>query len=256
MTTDTTTLTGTITETMEHIPHPKNFTDTLISTPSSFSDVSNTDIFIVIFGAFILSMFIAFIYKQTFKGKKYNQNYVQSLVMLAVIIALVMLLVGSNIARAFTMAGALSIIRFRNNIKDTRDIGFLFFALAIGMAMWTQFYMLGFIWTICIWAIFYFLFRFNIFKDNRKISKKPEEQSIEIEVKEIVKFNNNFKDLTNGFKSSFTLQRLSEKEDKSVSHITYNIKNSWDVDILELIEKIKKIPEVSWVKFIWNNSWK
>lgn len=53
-----------------------------------------------------------------------------------------MCIVGSNVARAFTMAGALSIIRFRNNIKDTRDIGFIFFALAIGMAMGTQFYAL------------------------------------------------------------------------------------------------------------------
>ena len=50
------------------------------------------------------------------------------------ITALVIMVIGNNLARAFGLVGALSIIRFRTAIKDTQDIVFIFFALAVGMA--------------------------------------------------------------------------------------------------------------------------
>ena len=54
----------------------------------------------------------------------------QTLVLLGMVISLIMLVVGSNIARAFALVGALSIIRFRNAIKETRDVGFIFLVMA------------------------------------------------------------------------------------------------------------------------------
>jgi len=45
--------------------------------------------------------------------------------------------------RVFSMVGALSIIRFRNAVKETRDVGFIFFTMAIGMAVGTKFYLLA-----------------------------------------------------------------------------------------------------------------
>jgi len=54
--------------------------------------------------------------------------------MLAMVVGLVMMVIGNSIARAFSLVGALSIIRFRTVVKDNRDIAFIFFALAAGMA--------------------------------------------------------------------------------------------------------------------------
>ena len=51
------------------------------------------------------------------------------------IISVVMVIIGDSIARAFSLVGALSIIRFRTAIEDPRDIGFVFYALAMGMAV-------------------------------------------------------------------------------------------------------------------------
>ena len=51
------------------------------------------------------------------------------------LISVVMVVIGDSIARAFSLVGALSIIRFRTAIQDPRDIGFVFFALAVGMAV-------------------------------------------------------------------------------------------------------------------------
>ena len=52
-----------------------------------------------------------------------------------------MVIIGSEIARAFALVGAMSIIRFRNPVKDPRDVAFLFVTIAIGMACGVGFYM-------------------------------------------------------------------------------------------------------------------
>ena len=56
-------------------------------------------------------------------------------VLLTVLIAMVTLVIGNNVARAFSLAGALAIIRFRTIVEDTRDTAFVIFAVVVGMAV-------------------------------------------------------------------------------------------------------------------------
>ena len=63
--------------------------------------------------------------------------------MMGTVVSLIMLIIGSNVARAFALVGALSIIRFRNAMKETRDVGFIFLVMAMGMAVGTRFYLLA-----------------------------------------------------------------------------------------------------------------
>ncbi|MEV5303368.1 DUF4956 domain-containing protein [Amycolatopsis methanolica] len=96
----------------------------------SFEDLTGT--FSVLDGAislalsFALSVLIAWVYRSTHRNVSYSQSYVQTLVILGMLISVIMLVAGSNIARAFALVGALSVIRFRNAIKETRDVGFIF----------------------------------------------------------------------------------------------------------------------------------
>jgi uncharacterized membrane protein YhiD involved in acid resistance len=83
---------------------------------------------------------VGWVYRQTHKTVGYSQAYVQTLILTALVTTLIMMVIGSNIARAFSLVGALSIIRFRNAIKETRDVGYIFFAMAIAMACGTRFY--------------------------------------------------------------------------------------------------------------------
>ncbi|HEX8916646.1 MAG TPA: DUF4956 domain-containing protein, partial [Humisphaera sp.] len=62
-----------------------------------------------------------------------------TLVLLAVLIALVMLVIGESVARAFGLAGALAIVRFRTVVEDTRDTAFVMYAVIAGMAAGTGF---------------------------------------------------------------------------------------------------------------------
>ncbi|MEZ4582394.1 MAG: DUF4956 domain-containing protein [Caldilineaceae bacterium] len=121
------------------------------------------DVTLTIVMSFVLALVVAQTYKVTYRGANYSQSYVHTLVLMSMVVAVIMLIIGSNIARAFTLVGALSIIRFRNAVKDTRDVGFIFFAMAVGMACGTRFYLIGVVATLVISALIWSMVRFNFF---------------------------------------------------------------------------------------------
>ena len=79
-------------------------------------------------------LFIAYIYKKSYRGAGYSAAFANSMIILTMITSIVIMVIGNNLARAFGLVGAMSIIRFRTAVKDTQDIVFIFFGLAIGMA--------------------------------------------------------------------------------------------------------------------------
>ncbi len=84
--------------------------------------------------SFALGIFIVNIYQWTHSGIP-QKSFTDTLIILCMLISVVMVIIGDSIARAFSLVGALSIIRFRTAIQDPRDIGFVFYALAVGMAV-------------------------------------------------------------------------------------------------------------------------
>ena len=103
--------------------------------------------------AFVLALFIAFIYKKTHKGLSYSQSFVFTLVLLGPLVAVVMLIIGSSIAAAFTLFGAFSLIRFRTAVKDTKDVAFVFWVLVAGLAVGTGNILLAVLSTLLIAGI-------------------------------------------------------------------------------------------------------
>jgi uncharacterized membrane protein YhiD involved in acid resistance len=85
---------------------------------------------VALFCGFLISL----LYRRNHRGPGYSATFVGSIAPLAMITALVIMVIGNNLARAFGLVGALSVIRFRTAIKDPQDIVFIFFALAVGMA--------------------------------------------------------------------------------------------------------------------------
>lgn len=131
------------------------------------TDLSGTfsvmDVVLALTLALVTSLAVAWTYRATHRNISYSQSYVHTLIMLGMIIALIMLIVGSNIARAFALVGALSVVRFRNAVKETRDVGFIFLAMGLGMACGTRFYTLAIVATAAICAVILLMYRFNLF---------------------------------------------------------------------------------------------
>jgi hypothetical protein len=90
------------------------------------SEFTVIDVVLVLALSFVLSAFIGWICQITHRGTSYTQSFVFTLVINGMVVAVVMMIVGSNIARAFSLVGALSIIRFRNAVKESRDVAFIF----------------------------------------------------------------------------------------------------------------------------------
>ena len=134
------------------------------------TDLSGTfsvmDVVLSLSLAFAASLVVAWTYRATHRNISYSQSYVHTLVILGMLIALIMLIVGSNIARAFALVGALSVVRFRNAIKETRDVGFIFLVMGVGMACGTRFYTLAILATLVICAVILLMHRFNWFALN------------------------------------------------------------------------------------------
>lgn len=134
-----------------------------------FEDFQNIDLFPVnvfdVFGnlmvALVCGLIIALVYRYIYKGPSYSVTYVNSLVLLTLVVSIVMLVIGNNLARAFGLVGAMSIIRFRTAVRDVQDIVFIFFALSVGMASGVGLHVIAISGTLIISLIAIVLVTFN-----------------------------------------------------------------------------------------------
>jgi uncharacterized membrane protein YhiD involved in acid resistance len=90
--------------------------------------------------SFALNLFIAQLYRTTYKGTRYSQDFVQTLIMIGTITTILIMVVSGNSGIAFGMFAAFSMIRFRRNLGQARDLGFVFFAMATGMVVGARLY--------------------------------------------------------------------------------------------------------------------
>ncbi|MBO34457.1 MAG: DUF4956 domain-containing protein [Rhodospirillaceae bacterium] len=98
---------------------------------------STLDLLMTLSLAFTLGIWTVFVYRISHQGLTYERSFLVSLVLMPPIVAVVMMFIGSNLALSLGMIGALSIIRFRTVIKDSRDMIYLFWAIAIGLGTGT-----------------------------------------------------------------------------------------------------------------------
>ncbi len=108
------------------------FKSSFLEKAGSFQAV---DFVIAMGAAFVLGLFIFWVYKKTFNGVMYSAGFGVSLVALTLIATLVILAVTSNVVLSLGMVGALSIVRFRTAIKEPLDIAYLFWAIAVGIVL-------------------------------------------------------------------------------------------------------------------------
>src|SRR5687767_15803496 len=77
---------------------------------------------------------VTLIYRFTRAADETAPSFTVTLVLLAILIAMVTQVIGDNVARAFSLVGALSIVRFRTVVRDTQDTAYVIFAVAVGMS--------------------------------------------------------------------------------------------------------------------------
>ena len=106
------------------------FKSSFLEKSSSFSLI---DSLIGMATAFLIGLFIYWVYKKTFKGVIYSHSFNISLMVMTLTTALVIMGISQNVLLSLGMVGALSIVRFRTPIKDPMDLIFLFWSVAAGI---------------------------------------------------------------------------------------------------------------------------
>ncbi len=113
--------------------------------------------------SFILNMFIGLLYKKTYKGTRYSQDFVHTLVIIGTVTTILIMVVNGNSSVAFGMFAAFSMIRFRRNLGQSRDLGFVFFAMATGMCVGARQYEIVFVTTIVVGLAILFISKQDAF---------------------------------------------------------------------------------------------
>ena len=110
-------------------------------------DLSPAQVLLSYLLAFGLSYLWATVYRKTHSGIAYTRSFFFTLILMPPAVAMIMMAIGSNVALSLGLVGALSIIRFRTVIKDTRDMTFLFVAIGIGLTAGANVWMVGLLGT-------------------------------------------------------------------------------------------------------------
>lgn len=97
------------------------------------SDLTTVDLAITLGISVLLGLYIYVLYRVTSKSGFYNRSFNKSLAVLPVITAAIMLAMQSNLVISLGMVGALSIVRFRNAVKDPADLTYLFWSISMGI---------------------------------------------------------------------------------------------------------------------------
>ena len=115
--------------------------------------------------AVVIGGFIFLSYRLSHSGSIYSVKFNVSLVTLTVVTTTVMIVIGNNIALSLGMVGALSIVRFRTAIKDSRDTVYIFWAIVVGICCGSGDYLVASVGSAFVFLVLLFFGRIR--NDNR-----------------------------------------------------------------------------------------
>lgn len=142
----------------------KSFLDLIKDGMISSQTIGNLTIEGVIWAlimSFIAGFIIYLVYKYSFSGVMFVNNFAITLVGLTMITCLIILTITSNLLLSLGMVGALSIVRFRTAVKEPIDMIYMFWSIATGVAIGAGFFMLASIGIIFISAVLYLMSKFS-----------------------------------------------------------------------------------------------
>jgi len=186
--------------------------------------------------AFVLVMFIFFIYKLTFSGVLYSKNFNITLVIVSLVTTSAVIVISSNIILALGMVGALSIVRFRMAVKDPKDVGFLFWAITNGIICGIAAYSLAVISVLFIGLVLFLLSRKIRFIEPYLLIIDSKDLSTQ-EIESILK------------KYTLLYKLRSKVIDSEKSQIIIEIKIKKD-KIQEILKEIKGLKDLIYVKLV------
>lgn len=195
-------------------------------------DINWGTIIISLAAALIYGLVISLTYMYTHRNR-YGRSMAVTLTMLPVILTMIILLVGSNVARAFSLAGTLSIIRFRSTQGDPQDIGYIFFDIAAGLACGVGLFGYGalFVIILCLFMILLSKTNFAVPKATTKLLK--------ITIPEDLDYEGIFDDILDANSDSYNLIKVKTTDLGSLFELSYSLNMKKGADEKRFIDDLR-----------------
>ena len=204
----------------------------------SLFDISSTSITLsdtlyMLAFSLVSGLIISFTYMKTYPNGNYSQNFALTMVLLPLVISLIIMLIGSDIARAFSLAGAFSIIRFRSAPGEPKDIGYVLFALSAGLAAGVGSQGYTVVFTIILCLVMYILGKLK-FAEQRKTK-----QMLKIVIPEDLQYHEEFSSLFSGYDINFKLIKVKTTSLGSLYQLYYEVDLPIDLNVQSLMNDIR-----------------
>lgn len=183
--------------------------------------------------AVALGMIISIAYMISARKSGYSTHFTITLALLPCMVTVVILLVGTNIARAFSIAGIFSLVRFRSLPGDSRDISSVFFAMAVGLSIGMGFLTLAVVVTFFIALVMVALYLSGFG------SHKAEAKELKITVPENMNFTGAFDDLLEKNTKKYSLERVRTTNMGTLYELTFHVQMKREANEKELIDAIR-----------------
>lgn len=182
--------------------------------------------------ALIFGLIISLTYIYTHKNR-YHQSFAVTLTMLPIILTVIILFVGSNVARAFSLAGTLSIIRFRSAPGDPEDIGYIFFDIAAGLACGVGLYIYGAVFVLLLCIFMFIITKINFAKP------KTTAKHLKITIPENLDYEGIFDEILKKYTSDYSLTKIRTTDLGSLYELTYSVNINKDVNEKNFIDELR-----------------
>ncbi len=191
------------------------------------------NVLIVLLSSLAIGFGISLVYIVTHKKTGYTPSYAVTLVMLPAVIAVIIMLIGNNVARAFSLAGAFTIIRFRSAPADPKDIAYVFFTLAAGLALGLGYIGYAVIFTVLVSVVLIVLetFRYGV--------PKTEHFILKVTVPEDLNYQDLITDILKEYSTSYKLKKVKTVDFGALFEVVYFVELKKGIDQKEMIDKIR-----------------
>ena len=207
-----------------------DFFNTVLANVSA--DLTVGSVLITMLAALAFGAAIGFTYYKT-QAENYQRSMAITLLMLPMILSVIILFVGSNVARAFSLAGTLSIIRFRSAPGDPKDIGFIFFDIAAGLSCGVGLYGYGMLFVLLLCVIML------LAEKKRLFEKKSVLKTLKITIPENLNYQGAFDEILNRYTEKYTLTGIKTTDLGSLFELRYRVIMLHDADEQEFLNELR-----------------
>lgn len=179
-----------------------------------FSNIVLSDLLITYGITMILGLIVAYTY--SFK-QRYSKNFVVQLAILPLVVQAVISLVNGNVGTGLAVMGAFSLVRFRSIAGTSRDIGFIFISMAVGLAAGMSYLDYAIVFTIIL-CLFYMFVSFILVSD-----KVENIRTLKITIAEDVDYLNEFNSSFKKYTDEFKLIRVKTTNMGSMYQLSYDV---------------------------------